>query len=135
MKKKYLAISGGVGGAKLVLGFSKILDPTQLTVVGNTADDFEHLGLRISPDLDTLMYTLANRNNQNQGWGLAGESWNFMEALNSLGGETWFQLGDRDMATHVIRTRLLSEGRSLTEGHSLSVSSNGSATFNYTDDR
>ena len=115
MKKKYLAISGGVGGAKLVLGFSKILDPTQLTVVGNTADDFEHLGLHISPDLDTLMYTLANRNNRKQGWGLAGESWNFMKALNSLGGETWFQLGDRDMATHVIRTRLLSEGRSLTE--------------------
>ncbi len=115
MKKKYLAISGGVGGAKLVLGFSKILDPTQLTVVGNTADDFKHLGLRISPDLDTLMYTLANRNNRKQGWGLARESWNFMEALNSLGGETWFQLGDRDMATHVIRTRLLSEGRSLTE--------------------
>ena len=114
-EKKYLAISGGVGGAKLALGLSKILAPDQLMVVANTGDDFEHLGLRISPDLDTLMYTLANLNNPEQGWGLAGESWNFLEALESLGGESWFQLGDRDMATHVIRSHLLSEGRSLTE--------------------
>ena len=115
LKKKYLAISGGVGGAKLALGLCKILHPNQLMIVGNTGDDFEHLGLRISPDLDTLMYTLAKLNNEKQGWGLAAESWNFLEALKSLGGETWFQLGDRDMATHLIRTRLLSESQSLTE--------------------
>jgi LPPG:FO 2-phospho-L-lactate transferase len=111
--KKVLALSGGVGGAKLALGLSKILPPAQLAIVANTADDFSHLGVHISPDLDTVMYTLAGLNNKELGWGLAGESWAFMNALARLGGETWFRLGDQDMATHVQRTALLSAGHSL----------------------
>lgn len=111
--KKVIALSGGVGGAKLALGLSKILAPEQLTIVANTADDFEHLGVHISPDLDTVMYTLAGLNNTELGWGLAGESWAFMDALERLGGETWFRLGDKDMATHIQRSKGLKEGRSL----------------------
>jgi LPPG:FO 2-phospho-L-lactate transferase len=113
--QKVLALSGGVGGAKLALGLSKLLKPDQLSVVCNTADDFEHLGLPISPDLDTVMYTLAQINNQQQGWGLADETWSFMAALKNLKGESWFMLGDRDLATHVERRRLLDEGCSLTQ--------------------
>ncbi len=113
--KTCLAISGGVGGAKLALGLSHILKPNQLNIVANTGDDFEHLGLNICPDLDTVMYTLADLGNKETGWGQAGESWNFLAALESLGGESWFRLGDRDMATHTIRTGLLREGKSLSE--------------------
>ena len=112
---KVLALSGGVGGAKLALGLSKCLSPEQLTIVANTADDFEHLGLSISPDLDTVMYTLADLSNKELGWGLAGESWNAMSALESLGGDTWFRLGDRDLATHLERSQRLKAGESLTE--------------------
>ncbi len=111
----YLALSGGVGGAKLVLGLSGILEPDQLTVVANTGDDFEHLGLNICPDLDTVLYTLADWNNKELGWGQAQESWNFLAALKRLGGEDWFSLGDRDMATHILRTQLLRSGASLSE--------------------
>ncbi|MGV0035759.1 MAG: 2-phospho-L-lactate transferase CofD family protein, partial [Candidatus Azotimanducaceae bacterium WSBS_2022_MAG_OTU7] len=111
----YLALSGGVGGAKLVLGLSKILEPEQLTVVANTGDDFEHLGLNICPDIDTVLYTLAGWNNKELGWGQAQESWNFLAALKRLGGEDWFSLGDRDMATHILRTQLLGSGASLSE--------------------
>lgn len=110
-----LALSGGVGGAKLALGLAKILDPEQLTIVANTADDFEHLGLSISPDLDTVMYTLAEINNREQGWGLEGESWNAMAALQELGGDTWFRLGDRDLATHLQRSQCLREGQNLSQ--------------------
>lgn len=113
--KKVLAISGGVGGAKLALGLSRLLPPEQLTIVCNTADDFEHLGFPISPDLDTVMYTLAGINNTQLGWGLAGETWQFMSALKQLESETWFQLGDKDLATHTERRRLLAQGDSLTE--------------------
>ena len=113
--KKVLALSGGVGGAKLALGLAQILLPEQLTIVANTADDFELMGLPISPDLDTVMYTLAGLNNQQQGWGLAGETWSMMEAMETLGGETWFQLGDKDIATHLRRGQLLAEGKNLTE--------------------
>ena len=108
-----LALSGGVGGAKLALGLSKCLSPEQLTIVCNTGDDFDHYGLRICPDLDTVMYTLAGRNNRQQGWGLENESWRVMEALSALGGESWFRLGDLDMATHLQRTALLTSGLSL----------------------
>jgi len=108
-----LAISGGVGGAKLALGLSKVLSPTELTIVGNTGDDFEHLGLKICPDLDTVMYTLAELSNRELGWGQAGESWQFLDALQRLGGESWFRLGDRDMATHIQRSVLLASGQSL----------------------
>jgi LPPG:FO 2-phospho-L-lactate transferase len=108
-----VALSGGVGGAKLALGLSKVLDPDRLIVVANTGDDFEHLGLHISPDLDTVMYTLAGLGNPDSGWGRADESWSFMAALEELGGEAWFQLGDRDLATHVERSRRLRAGESL----------------------
>jgi LPPG:FO 2-phospho-L-lactate transferase len=102
-----LALAGGVGGAKLAEGLAAIIPPGELTVSVNTGDDFEHLGLRISPDIDTVTYTLAGLNNQEQGWGLEGETWNFIAALERLGGETWFRLGDRDLATHIERTQRL----------------------------
>jgi len=109
-----LALSGGVGGAKLVLGLRAVLGTGNLAVAVNTADDFEHLGLHVSPDLDTVLYTLAGLNDPVRGWGRADESWNFMGALASLGGETWFALGDRDLAVHVERTRRLQMGETLT---------------------
>ena len=108
-----VAISGGIGGAKLVLGLSRILRPEDLVVIVNTADDFEHLGLAISPDLDTVMYTLAGLDDPQRGWGRRDESWNFMSALAALGGETWFALGDADLATHIERTRRLRAGETL----------------------
>jgi LPPG:FO 2-phospho-L-lactate transferase len=109
-----LALSGGVGGAKLALGLYRTLPPDTLTIVANTGDDFEHLGLRVSPDLDTLLYTLSGQDNPELGWGRAGETWTFMAALAALGGESWFRLGDGDLATHVERTRRLKSGESLT---------------------
>jgi LPPG:FO 2-phospho-L-lactate transferase len=112
---KVLALCGGVGGAKLALGLYRVLAPGRLTVAINTGDDFEHLGLHVSPDIDTVTYTLAGLNDTERGWGLADESWNFMAALGRLGGEKWFNLGDRDLATHVLRTIQLKEGRSLSE--------------------
>lgn len=115
LKNHCLAVTGGVGGAKLALGLSHVMAPDQLTVVANTGDDFVHLGLSISPDLDTVMYTLADVSNKEHGWGQAGESWNFLDALSSLGGETWFRLGDRDLGTHIMRTQLLAAGQTLSE--------------------
>ena len=111
--QRYLALSGGVGGAKLALGLARQLQPDELTIVCNTGDDFAHYGLPICPDLDTVMYTLAGRNNQLQGWGLEGESWRIMETLAERGGETWFRLGDLDIATHLMRGELLRQGASL----------------------
>lgn len=108
-----VALSGGVGGAKLALGLSRILAPAQLDIIVNTGDDFEHLGLMICPDLDTLTYTLAGLNNTETGWGRAGETWTFMTSLRALGGESWFQLGDGDLAIHVERTRRLAAGELL----------------------
>lgn len=110
-----LALSGGVGGAKLALGLSKLLPPEDLLVVANTGDDFEHLGLLICPDIDTVTYTLAGVANPETGWGRADEGWRFMEALEALGGETWFRLGDRDLALHVERRRRLDAGESLSD--------------------
>lgn len=111
--RNIVAISGGVGGAKLALGLAHSLRPGQLTIVANTGDDFEHLGFFISPDLDTVMYTLADVANKEFGWGQAGETWQFLDALQRLGGETWFRLGDRDLATHVVRSGLIAGGASL----------------------
>jgi LPPG:FO 2-phospho-L-lactate transferase len=108
-----LALAGGVGGARLASGLARALPAGQLTVAVNVGDDFEHLGLAISPDLDTVMYTLAGLHNPEAGWGRAGETWNFMETLTRLGGESWFRLGDHDLAVHVERTRRLGEGEPL----------------------
>ncbi len=110
-----LALSGGVGGAKLSLGLADEVPPQCLHILINTGDDFEHLGLHISPDIDTHLYTLSGRADEVQGWGVAGETWHTMEALEQLGGETWFRLGDRDMATHLWRTIELASGRGLGE--------------------
>jgi LPPG:FO 2-phospho-L-lactate transferase len=110
-----LALSGGIGGAKLALGLYRILPQGALTVIANTGDDFEHLGLSISPDIDTLLYTLAGIDNPATGWGRRDETWTFMAALKTLGGETWFKLGDGDLATHVERTRRLAAGDSLSQ--------------------
>ena len=108
-----LALSGGVGGAKLALGLSRVLPDEELRVVANTGDDFEHLGLTICPDIDTLTYALAGVDNPATGWGRRDETWNFMAALAEIGGETWFRLGDQDLATHVERTRRLRAGETL----------------------
>jgi len=111
---RVLAISGGIGGAKLALGLQRVLEPGDLAVLINTGDDFQHLGLAICPDLDTVTYTLAGVANTETGWGRRGETWNFLEELARLGGDTWFKLGDRDLVVHVERTRRLASGESLT---------------------
>ena len=108
-----VALSGGVGGAKLALGLSRVLSPEDLLVIANTSDDFEHLGLSISPDIDTLIYTLSGLANQELGWGRTDETWSFMETIAALGGENWFRLGDRDLAVHIERTRRLRAGDTL----------------------
>src|SRR3954464_4500012 len=112
-KRLVLALSGGIGGAKLALGLSRVLPAGELLVVVNTGDDFEHLGLSISPDIDTVTYTLAGLANREGGWGRHDEAGSFMATLEALGGETWFRLGDRDVALHVERTRRLKAGESL----------------------
>ena len=110
-----LALAGGVGGGKLARGLAAVLSPDELTLVVNTADDFVHFGLHICPDIDSVLYALADRNDPERGWGLAGETWNFMVAMERLGGETWFKLGDLDLATHVLRTHELKAGKTLSE--------------------
>lgn len=110
-----IALSGGVGGAKLCLGLARCLEGDRLACIVNTADDFVHVGLRISPDLDTLLYTLAGCANPELGWGRQDETWTFMGVLEQLGGPTWFRLGDGDLAVHIERTRRLVSGESLTE--------------------
>ena len=109
-----LALTGGVGGAKLALGLARVLAPDEVVFVVNTGDDFEHFGLPICPDLDTLVYTLAGLASDSAGWGRKDETWRFMETLERLGGETWFRLGDRDLALHVRRRALLAAGLGLT---------------------
>ncbi len=108
-----LALSGGIGGAKLALGLYRVLAPWELAVAINTGDDFTHLGLHIAPDVDTVMYTLAGENNTELGWGRIGESWNFMQQFSRLGGEDWFNLGDGDLAVHMRRRQLLDDGLGL----------------------
>jgi LPPG:FO 2-phospho-L-lactate transferase len=110
-----VALAGGVGGAKLAAGLARVLPPEELVVAVNTGDDFEHLGMHVSPDLDTVMYTLAGIANPETGWGQADETWSFMGALSRLGGPDWFKLGDRDLATNVERTRRLRGGETLSE--------------------
>ncbi len=115
---KIVVLAGGVGGARLTSGFYQLLPPGDLSVIVNTGDDFEHLGLKISPDIDTVTYTLAGLANPETGWGLEGDTFEAMAALERLGGPSWFRLGDRDIATHLQRTALLSQGLRLTEATS-----------------
>lgn len=110
-----VALAGGVGAARMLRGILAVADPSDVTAIVNTGDDIVLHGLHISPDLDTITYTLAEAISRSQGWGLEGETWNAMEALGRYGGETWFRLGDRDLATHLYRTQRRSEGATLTE--------------------
>ncbi|MEO5863011.1 MAG: 2-phospho-L-lactate transferase [Burkholderiales bacterium] len=114
MRTRVVALCGGVGGAKLAYGLSRSLPPEELSIIVNTGDDFEHLGLHISPDIDTVTYTLADAADEAQGWGRADEQWTVMQEIERLGGENWFQLGDRDVALHLLRTQLLRAGNTLT---------------------
>ncbi len=116
MSGQVLVLSGGVGGAKLALGLSKILEPEELLIVANTGDDFEHMGFYICPDIDTLLYTLGGVSNTETGWGRAEETWSFMQNLQQNHPEqAWFQLGDKDLETHRYRTEVLASGKTLTE--------------------
>ncbi len=110
---KVAALSGGVGGAKLALGLNTVMGSDDLTFIANTGDDFQFHGLHVSPDIDTLVYTLSGKSDEVRGWGLAGETWGFMDALGELGGEAWFNLGDHDLAMHVLRSEKLRQGVSL----------------------
>ena len=112
---KIVALAGGVGGAKLAHGLAQILPSEDLTIIVNTGDDFEHLGLYISPDLDTVCYTLAGLANPETGWGRVNETWNAIANIERLGGQTWFRLGDQDLATHIERTRQMKSGQSLSQ--------------------
>lgn len=112
---KVVALAGGVGGAKLADGLARVLKPAELTIIVNTGDDFSHFGLRICPDLDTVCYTLAGMANPQTGWGRKDDTWNVMEHLREIGAPTWFNLGDRDLATHLERTRRLAQGERLSE--------------------
>jgi len=115
MTGNVVALSGGVGGAKLALGLARVLPEGALSVIANTGDDFRHFGLAISPDIDTLVYTLAGLADPVQGWGRRDETWHFMAALAQLGEDTWFRLGDSDLAMHVARTRRLAAGEPLSQ--------------------
>jgi len=115
MSGHVVALCGGVGGAKLAQGFSMALQPEDLSIIVNTGDDFQHLGLHIAPDLDSVMYALAELSDPVRGWGRRDETWTFMQALKALGGENWFQLGDGDLATHVERSWRLARGATLSE--------------------
>ena len=108
-----VVLTGGVGGAKLVRGLCLALPPERVCAIVNTGDDFRHLGLHVSPDIDTLLYTLSGKANQAQGWGREGETWSFMHAAGSLGAPKWFNLGDGDLALHVLRSARLASGDSL----------------------
>ncbi len=110
---KIAVLSGGVGGARFLRGLVEVVDPHELTVVGNVGDDVEVLGLHVSPDLDSIVYTLAGLADEERGWGRAGETWNALEAAGELGGETWFRLGDRDLGLHLVRTAALRRGEPL----------------------
>ncbi len=113
MSERVVVLTGGVGGAKLVLGLMHVTPPADITAVVNTGDDFRHLGLHVSPDIDTLLYTLSGKANRAQGWGREGETWSFMAAVRELGGEDWFALGDGDLALHVLRSLRLARGDGL----------------------
>ncbi len=110
---KVVVLSGGVGGARFVRGLVDAIDPSGVTVIGNVGDDLEVLGLHVSPDLDSILYALADLNDEERGWGRAGETWNALEAAAELGGDAWFKLGDRDLGLHLVRTESLRRGEPL----------------------
>jgi len=110
---KVAVLSGGVGGARFVQGLVDVVEPSDVTVVGNVGDDLEVLGLHVSPDLDSILYALAGLNDVRRGWGRADETWRVLETVRSLGGETWFQLGDLDLGLHLVRTQALRAGQPL----------------------
>ena len=110
---KVAVLSGGVGGARFLRGLVAVVDPGNVSIVGNVADDIELLGLHVSPDLDSVLYTLTGRSDEEKGWGRADESWHALETVSELGGEDWFRLGDRDLGLHLVRTELLRAGAPL----------------------
>jgi LPPG:FO 2-phospho-L-lactate transferase len=110
---RVVVLAGGLGGSRLARGLAETIDPTELTIVGNVGDDVEILGLHVSPDLDTILYTLTGRLDETKGWGRAGESWNALESVAELGGESWFRLGDLDLGVHLVRTEALRRGEPL----------------------
>lgn len=110
-----VALAGGVGAAKLLVGLAEVVDPSEITAVVNTGDDLRLHGLCICPDIDSVTYALAGMDNKTTGWGVAGETWTVAEQLKALGGVAWFQLGDKDLATHLFRTQRISEGATLSE--------------------
>ena len=110
---KVTVLAGGLGGSRFARALAETIEPSELTVVGNVGDDVEVLGLHVSPDLDTILYTLSGRLDESKGWGRAGESWQALETVGELGGETWFQLGDRDLGLHLVRTEALRRGEPL----------------------
>lgn len=112
-RRHVLALSGGVGGAKLATGLGAVLPPGDLTIVVNTGDDFEHLGLTICPDIDSVAYAMAGLNDTERGWGMAGETWQAMSSLRALGEADWFNLGDRDLGMHIARSHRLRDGETL----------------------
>ena len=112
---KVVVLSGGVGGARFLRGLVAVVDPGNVSIVGNVADDLEVLGLHVSPDLDSILYTLTGLSDEERGWGRADESWRALETVAELGGETWFRLGDRDLGLHLVRTELLRDGVPLSE--------------------
>ena len=112
---KVAVLSGGIGGARFLRGLVGVVDPTDISIVGNVGDDTEVLGLHISPDLDSVLYTLTGLADEERGWGRADETWNALDTVTRLGGESWFRLGDRDIGLHLVRTQLLREGVSISE--------------------
>ena len=112
-RMKIVVLSGGVGGARFVRGLVDVADPAQVTVIGNVGDDLEVLGMHVSPDLDSILYSLADLNDEERGWGRADETWNALETVAELGGESWFRLGDRDLGLHLVRTQALQRGEPL----------------------
>jgi len=112
---KVVVLSGGVGGARFLRGLTAVVDPADVSILGNVGDDVEVLGLHVSPDLDSILYALAGIADEERGWGRAGETWNALEAAAALGGESWFRLGDRDIGLHLVRSQLLRQGVPLSE--------------------
>ena len=123
-----VCLSGGVGGAKLARGLHDVLEPGELTVIGNVGDDVDVLGLHVSPDLDSVLYALAGLNDEERGWGRVAETWNALESVAAWGGESWFRLGDRDLGLHLVRTQALREGAPLSAVTAQLVAAAGLAT-------